>query len=111
MNMDKLEFTSGIKYEIYIGIKDKDSYTEVLSVEDFKDILCEICYAKEIGFSLLTQTGGYKHGRGYTTETSLRIIIIGIDEKEVKLISEILKKRINTDAVLITKTQIDYCFA
>lgn len=109
--METIEFTSGVKYEIYIGIKDKDSYEEILSVEDFKNILCEICYAKEINFSLLTQTGGYKHGHGYTTETSLRIVIIGIDENEIKLLSERLKKKINTDAVLITKTKIDYCFA
>ena len=106
-----MEFINGIKYEIYIGIKDKDSYEEILSVEDFKNILCEICYAKQINFSLLTQTGGYKHGHGYTTETSLRIIIIGIDETEVELLSERLKKIINTDAVLITKTNIEYCFA
>ena len=109
--MENIEFTSGVKYEIYIGIKDKDSYEEILSIEDFKSVLCEICYAKEINFSLLTQTGGYKHGRGYTTETSLRIIIIGIDENEVKLLSERLKKKINTDTVLIAKTEIDYCFA
>jgi len=106
-----MEFINGIKYEIYIGIKDKDSYEEILNVEDFKNILCEICYAKQINFSLLTQTGGYKHGHGYTTETSLRIIIIGIDETEVELLSERLKKVINTDAVLITKTNIEYCFA
>lgn len=104
-------FNKGIKYEIYIGIKDKDSYEEILSVEDFKSILCEICADKEINFSLLTQTGGYKHGKGYATETSLRIIIIGIDEKEINLLSEKLKKKINTDAVLITKAEIDYCFA
>ena len=90
-------FNKGIKYEIYIGIKDKDSYEEILSVVDFKDILCEICTDKKINFSLLTQTGGYKHDKGYTTETSLRIIIIVIDEKEINLLSEKIKKKINTD--------------
>lgn len=109
--MGKNIFTKGLKYEIYIGIKDKDSYEEILSVEDFKNILCEICYAKEINFSLLTQTGGYKHGKGYTTETSLRIVIIGIDEREVEMLSNRLKEKINTDAVLITKSDIDYYFA
>ena len=97
--------------QFFIDELDKDSYEEILSVEDFKNILCEICTDKEINFSLLTQTGGYKHGKGYVTETSLRIIIIGIDEKEISLLSEKLKKRINTDAVLITKAEIDYCFA
>lgn len=109
--MEKYKFLRGLKYEIYIGIKDKDSYEEILSVEDFKNILCEICHAKEINFSLLTQLGGYRHGKGYTTETSLRIIIIGIDENEVELLSRRLKRKINTDAVLITKSEISYCFA
>lgn len=104
-------FKKGIKYEIFIGIKDKDSYEEILSTDDFKDLLREICVEKEINFSLLTQLGGYKHNKGYTTETSLRIIIIGINEQEVNLLSQELKKKINTDAVLITKTEIEYIFS
>ncbi len=106
-----MKFSKGYKYEIFIGIKDKDSYEEVFSVEDFKDILREICIAKKINFSLLTQLGGYKHDKGYTTETSLRIIIIGISEEEIALLGQQLKKKINTDAILITKTEIEYIFA
>lgn len=108
--MKDAQFQKGIKYEIFIGIKDKDSYQELLTVDDFRSILTEICTEKQIGFSLLTQLGGYSHNKGYTTETSLRIILIGIDEDEITRLSERLKKKINTDAVLVTKTEIDYCF-
>ena len=100
----------GSKYEIFVGLKDKDSYEEVFNSEDFKNILAEICTEKEIGFSLLTQTGGYSHNKGYTTETSLRVIIIGIDEEEVRVLGERLKSVINTDTILITKTEVDYGF-
>ena len=103
-------FKSGVKYEVFIGIKDKDSYEEILDVNDFKDILTEICTEKQISFSLLTQLGGFTHGKGYTTETSLRVVIIGADEEEIVCLGERLKKEINTDAVLITKTDIEYCF-
>lgn len=108
--MDNNQFDKGIKYEIFVGIKDKDIYQEILNVNDFKKILTDICTEEEIGFSLLTQLGGYTHGKGYTTETSLRVVIIGIDEKEVMILAERLKKEVNTDAVLITETEIDYCF-
>lgn len=108
--MKDARFQKGIKYEIFIGIKDKDSYQERLTVDDFRSILTEICTEKQIGFSLLTQLGGYSHNKGYTTETSLRIILIGIDEDEITRLSERLKKKINTDAVLVTKTEIEYCF-
>jgi hypothetical protein len=109
-DMSKDIFNEGIKYEIFVGIKDKDSYIEVLSVEDFRDILTEICTEKQISFTMLTQHGGYTHGKGYTTETSLRVVIIGITEDEVELLSQKLKRKINTDAVLITKTEIEYCY-
>ena len=107
---DDMFLSKGIKYEIFIGIKDKDNYMELLDVKDFMNILTEICTEKQISFSLLTQFGGYTHNKGYTTETSLRVVIIGIDEKEVVLLGEKLKQLINTDAVLITRTEIEYCF-
>ena len=107
--MEKM-LEKGTKYEIFVGLKDKDSYEEAFTTEDFKNILAEICTEKEIGFTLLTQMGGYSHNKGYTTETSLRVIIIGIDEEEVQLLGERLKTVINTDTILITKTEIDFCF-
>ena len=108
--MKEMQFEKGSKYEIFIGIKDKDSYEEVLSVDDFKNILSEICTEKKISFSLLTQMGGYTHNKGYTTETSMRVIIIGASEDEIVSLGERLKKKINTDTILITKTEIEYCF-
>lgn len=103
-------FEKGLRYEIFVGIKDKDSYEEILSVEDFKQILTEICTEKEIGFTLINQKGGYSHNKGYTTETSLRIVLIGIDEEEVYRIGDKLKRQVNTDTILITKAEIEYCF-
>ena len=103
-------FIKGIKYEIFIGIKDKDTYEEILTVESFKNILVEVCTEKQISFSLLTQLGGYTHNKGYTTETSLRIIIIGINEEELILLGMKLKELINTDTILITKTEMEYSF-
>ena len=103
-------FQNGIKYEIFIGLKDKDTYDEILNVDSFRKILSEICTEKKINFSLLTQFGGYSHNKGYTTETSLRVIIIGISEDEIIVLGEKLKEIINTDTILITRTEIEYSF-
>lgn len=108
--MNDSKFQTGIKYEIFIGIKDKDSYQEILNVESFKKILVEVCTEKQISFSLLTQLGGYTHNKGYTTETSLRVIIIGINKEELMLLAMKLKKLVNTDTILITETEIEYSF-
>ena len=103
-------FNRNMKYEIFIGIKDKDSYEEILNVDDFKAMLTEICTEKQISFSLLTQLGGYTHNKGYTTETSLRIILIGIDEAEALRLGKRLKEKINTDTIMITKSEIESAF-
>ena len=103
-------FEKGTKYEILVGIKDQDLYQEVIDEDDFKDMLVEICSDMEIGFSLLTQLGGYAHGKGYTTETSLRVILVGVSEDEVVQLAERLKQAVNTDAVLVTKTEVETCF-
>lgn len=108
--MSESLFGKGLKYEIFIGIKDKDTYEEILDVNDCKNMLSEICSEKQISFSLITQFGGYPHTKGYTTETSLKVTIIGLDENEITQLSEKLKKQINTDAVLITRTEIEYCY-
>lgn len=108
--MENLKFEKGVKFEIFIGIKDKDSYEEIFSADDFKQILTEICTEKEISFSLLTQVGGYTHNKGYTTETSLRIVLIGINEEEVHNLGNRLKTIINTDTILITRSDLEYVF-
>lgn len=108
--MESKRFQKDLKYEIFIGIKDKDSYEEIFDVNDFKTMLTEICTEKQISFSLLTQLGGYTHNKGYTTETSLRIILIGIDEDEAKRLGESLKKKINTDTIMITKSEIEFAY-
>ena len=105
-----IKYEKGTKYEIFVGIKDKDSYEELLTAEDFKKMLTEICTEKEIGFSLLTQMGGYTHGKGYTVETSLRVVLIGLAEEEVILIGERLKQAVNTDTILLSKVEMEYAF-
>ena len=100
----------GYKYEIFIGLKDKDKYEEILTVDDFKNILFEICTKENICFTLLTQEGGYNHNKGYTIENSLRVVIIGTTDEKINELGEALKKRINTDTILITKSEIEYSF-
>lgn len=103
-------FVKGTRYEIFFGIKDKDSYEEILDAEDIQQILTEICSEKNICFSLLTQKGGYNHNKGFTNETSFRVILIGASENEITLIGERLKKAVNTDTILITKSEVEYAF-
>lgn len=98
------------KYEIYIGLKDQDTYEEIFTVEDFVKILSEHCIEKRIGFSVLQQVGGYSHNLGYVTETSVRITLFGISEDEVVSMGDDLKKLVNTDTIMITSEESEYFY-
>lgn len=98
------------KYEIYIGLKDQNTYIEKFSAEDFARILSEHCSKKKIGFSLTSQLGGYSHNLGYVTETSLRITLFGIEEEEMKKLAIELKKTVNTDTIMITSEETEYYY-
>ncbi len=97
-----------IKYEIYIGLKDQDTYEEFLTAEHFSEILTEQCKRDEIGFSMTRQLGGYTHKNGFVTETSLRITLFGIEKDEIVRLGETLKKIVNTDTIMITSEECAY---
>ena len=98
------------KYEIYIGLRDQDSYEEVITTDQFAKILVDKCKDKEIGFSMVTQLGGYTHNKGYTTETSLKITLFGLGEDDVLALGKALKKTVNTDTILVTDEECEYKF-
>lgn len=103
-------FAQNIKYSIYIGLKDKQTYDEYLNIDDFKEILNKYCTNNKIAFSLTVLRGGYTHNLGYVTENSLKIELIGANSDEVKKMALWLKERINTDTVMITKEDIDTAY-
>lgn len=102
-----IEFESKEKYDIYIGLKDKETYTEYLTTSDFKRVLENYCGENKIAFSLITLRGGYKHNKGYVTENSLRVELVGADYQIAKKMAVWLKEKINTDTVMITKENVE----
>lgn len=100
----------GKKYELYIGLKDKSTYEEVFSIEDFIKFLSAYCSEDKIGFSMVNQLGGYSHDKGYVTETSLRITLFGIEEDAVQKLGQSLKELVNTDTIMITGEDCEYGF-
>lgn len=95
------------KYEIYIGLKDKESYEEYFTIDEFKEIIMRYCSNNNIAFSLIPLKGGYYHNKGYTTENSIKIELIGADHETVKKMALELKEKINTDTVMITSELIE----
>lgn len=101
-----------IKYNIYIGLNDKDSKKQEVSTRIAKEKTIKILNANNItGLTMYEVMGVFKHEDGFITyEKSLKVELLEVEEKEVlKSINE-LKKALNQESILLEKEKKDINF-
>ena len=95
-----------LKYEIIIGLKDKDTYEQMLPTEKFIEIVTSVCKSNKIGYSIHTMDGGYIHENGtYIMEKSLNISLVYVNIKQTIEIAKLLKDLFNQETVIILETE------
>lgn len=103
-------FTKKCCYEIFIGMKDKDTYTESPEKRDYVQKVSKFFEENKIDYTLSLQTGGYSHNKGYVIETSICVQLLNLEEETIIDIAKKLKELVNTDTVMITKAYLDTTF-
>ena len=97
-----------LKYEIIIGLKDKDTYEQILPTSKFISIVTSICKSNNIGYSIHTMDGGYIDNNGvYIQEKSLNISLMYVTRKQVLKIANILKDLFNQESVIVLEQKED----
>lgn len=95
-------------YNIYIGLKDKETLLKEVTYEEFIEMISHICTAYNIGFSVKTMNGGYLSDVGkYILEESLELTLVGANEEQVMNIANTLKEKFNQESIIVTKTVCD----
>ena len=65
------------EYQIYIGCSDSQVRDEIVSEDEFKEMVVQFFKRKKIDFSMLSVKGGYLHEDGrFVSENTLCINII-----------------------------------
>ena len=96
------------RYDILIGLKDKDLLEQLMSTNAFVEIVSNICEQSKIGYSLKKMHGGYiMHNGTYIKEESLHLSLNGITEVQALKIAETIKKLLNQECVIVTKEIIN----
>lgn len=108
--MTDVNFFGSYRYEIYVGLKDQDTYEEYFTLDSFKKYFNDIVNERNISFSLTDQIGGYTHNKGYVIETSLKIMLLNVEFDKVMEVAELVKKLVNTDTVMITREKTEYSY-
>lgn len=101
-----------IKYNIYIGLNDKDSKKQEVSTRRAKEEVIKILNANNItGLTLYEVTGVFKHEDGTLTfEKSLKVELLEVEEEEVLKSIKELKNALNQESILLEKEKKEVNF-
>ena len=100
------------KYNIYVGMFDKDTKTQVLSNTEFLNTVRRIMRLKKIdNYTIYKCKGHYKHEDGTTVcEPSINVEIYSMEDfSNTQFIDHLkykLRTELNQESVLITKQEI-----
>ena len=97
-----LSGSQSITHTIYIGLNDKDTYTQLISTEDAVQKVHMICMQYVDGYTMYQADGYWKDASGNpTSENTLVCVFVGTDKETVRIIADEVIKALNQNTVLI----------
>ena len=101
-----------IKYNVYIGLNDRDSKKQEISTRKAKQEAIKILNNNNItGLTMYEVTGVFKHEDGTMTfEKSLKVELLEVEEEDVLKSIEELKKALNQESILLEKEEKEVNF-
>ncbi|MEG0329689.1 MAG: hypothetical protein RR602_06710 [Longicatena sp.] len=90
------------KYTLYIGINDKDTYTQLISTNQARDIVNEICIRYVGGYSAWEAIGGYVDDtKTLTQEHTLVYSFYDVKEEQITSIMDEVLDKLNQSTILV----------
>jgi hypothetical protein len=100
-----------VKYTLYIGLNDKDTYSQKISTREAEKKVNDIALKYVDGFTGCIGTGAFKDEKGMVTyENTLIYTFYSVTDEQMKRIMDEVLKELNQNAVLIDKQKVDYEF-
>ncbi len=101
----------GLKYTLYIGLNDKDTYEQMISTEDALDKANQIVADHAGGYTQMSARGGWTNDDGTMGhENTLVYIIYDVDEASLKAMLDELLKEFNQSSILVEKVDIPHIY-
>lgn len=91
-----------VKYSLYLGLNDKDTKTQKIDTLEAYKILCNLLKSYNVeGFTVYNAHGFYMHDDGtFTTENTLKVELMFIDEKTIDNIIKQCKIVFNQECII-----------
>ena len=96
-----------IKYNIYIGLNDKDSKKQEVSTRKAKEEVIKILNNNNItGLTMYEVTGVFKHDTGEVVfEKSLKVELLEVKKEDVLRSIEELKTALNQESIMLEEEE------
>lgn len=105
------EAEQGLKYTLYIGLNDKDTYEQLISTEDAIEKANRIVADYAGGYTQMTAHGGWTNDDGTMGhENTMVYIIYDIDEASLKAMLDDLLKEFNQSSILVEKDDTPHIY-
>ncbi len=104
---DNTGFENTVKYTMYIGLNDKDTYTQLISYEAAEKTVSSIALQYVEGFTAYSAKGTYKDDKDVvTSENSLVLEFEDATEEQMKAIIDEVLQALNQHSVLLEKQKV-----
>ena len=101
----------GKKYVLYIGTNDKDSYKQVISTEEAREMVNKICIKYVDGYTASEAKGGWVDETDtLTQENTLVYAFYEVTEEQLVNIMEEILEALNQNAILVEKQEAIYTY-
>ncbi|MDR3291238.1 MAG: hypothetical protein LBT10_03720 [Methanobrevibacter sp.] len=110
INNHSLNYSKDIKYTLYIGTNDKDTFEPISQAETIVNSICDKYLS---GYSYSRWNGFWKNSMNQTThESTLVYTFYGVSEENITSISNDLIKELNQESILVEKDIVysTYCY-
>ena len=93
---------------MYVGTNDKDTYEQIISTDDAKNIIDEICGKYIGGYTFQDATGSWVDDTGTPAhENTIVCYFDDVDGETVHKIADEVISALNQNAVLIEKSKVE----
>ena len=99
------------KYVLYIGLNDKETYSQIIPTEEAKNIVNNIVVKYVGGYTVYDANGGWKDETGTLTEENTLVYHLnGVKEQDVILIMDEALAALNQNSILVERHDLSYTY-
>lgn len=99
------------EYVLYIGLNDKDEYTQLISTEDAEDEIHKIFMQYLDGYTVMSAEGIWVDEKGVpTTEQTLVYSVYGAEEQDILQIMDAVLEALNQNTILLEERNVTYIY-